>query len=266
MLKFFACLFMLIDHIGFTFFPGALWIRAIGRLAFPIFAWYIAIGFGRTRNQWRYLLRLLIFGLISQLPFALLFHNATFQEPSSFIEGTNVLFTFVFALLAMMLLQESLNKPVHQRILYWIGAVGVAYAAEICKTDYGFYGVLFVLMFYLVKHRGLQVLFAVLLTGVFILLMPMHPIQILSVLAIPFTMIPWSEKKNLTAKDSWPEKKDLPAKDFWPEKKDLTARGTWSEKKDLRAKDFWPYKTKRLVFYAFYPVHILLLWIVTMLS
>ncbi|PLX28988.1 MAG: hypothetical protein C0604_10235, partial [Clostridiales bacterium] len=37
--KFLACVFMLVDHVGYIFFPGLIFMRAIRRLAFPIFAW-----------------------------------------------------------------------------------------------------------------------------------------------------------------------------------------------------------------------------------
>lgn len=36
-LKLLAVVTMLIDHMGFTLFPHAVWMRAVGRLAFPHF-------------------------------------------------------------------------------------------------------------------------------------------------------------------------------------------------------------------------------------
>ena len=43
-LKLLAVVTMLIDHMGFTLFPHAVWMRAVGRLAFPIFCFLIAEG------------------------------------------------------------------------------------------------------------------------------------------------------------------------------------------------------------------------------
>ena len=43
-LKLLAMAAMLADHIGYLFFPQALWMRCVGRLAFPIFAFQVAEG------------------------------------------------------------------------------------------------------------------------------------------------------------------------------------------------------------------------------
>lgn len=53
-LKMLALITMTIDHIGFIFFPPVWWLRAIGRLAFPIFAYMIAEGCRYTRHRMRY--------------------------------------------------------------------------------------------------------------------------------------------------------------------------------------------------------------------
>ena len=49
-LKILAMVTMLIDHVGYMFFPGQMIYRTIGRLAFPIFAYQIAIGYSKTSN------------------------------------------------------------------------------------------------------------------------------------------------------------------------------------------------------------------------
>ena len=45
LLKIIAAVTMLIDHAGLMLFPQATWMRAVGRLAFPLFAFCIAEGF-----------------------------------------------------------------------------------------------------------------------------------------------------------------------------------------------------------------------------
>ena len=63
-LRLFAACIMLLDHTGVAFFPHALWLRCAGRLAFPIFAFYLAQGFGHTATRGRYLLPLLLLALL----------------------------------------------------------------------------------------------------------------------------------------------------------------------------------------------------------
>lgn len=93
LLKLLALATMLVDHIGYMYFPKEVLFRIIGRLAFPIFAYQIAIGYSHTRNLKKYTLRLSLFALLTQLPYS--FFNPELQfNPLHF----NVLFTFVIAI------------------------------------------------------------------------------------------------------------------------------------------------------------------------
>jgi len=73
MLKLIAILTMLLDHIGYVFFPQEEWLRWIGRLTMPIFGYAIARGYHYTSNRKRYLIQLAILAVVSQLPFMFLF-------------------------------------------------------------------------------------------------------------------------------------------------------------------------------------------------
>ena len=68
-LKLLAVLCMTVDHIGAEIFPQLTWLRIVGRLAMPIFAFMIAEGCVHTRNKGLYLLRLAGVALICQLVF-----------------------------------------------------------------------------------------------------------------------------------------------------------------------------------------------------
>ena len=66
-LKLLAMVTMTLDHIGVALFPGALWLRMVGRLAMPIYAWMIAEGCVHTKNRRNYLLQLGGMALLCQL-------------------------------------------------------------------------------------------------------------------------------------------------------------------------------------------------------
>ncbi|MBU4031120.1 conjugal transfer protein TraX, partial [Patescibacteria group bacterium] len=64
---------MVADHVGFLFFPHILWLRIIGRISLPIFAFLIGEGYEKTSNVKKYFFRLAIFALISFVPHYFLF-------------------------------------------------------------------------------------------------------------------------------------------------------------------------------------------------
>ena len=94
-LKLIACLSMLIDHIGYVFFPYEEAFRIVGRIAMPIFAFFIGEGCLHTRDRRKYLLRLLVLALICQSVYI----------AESIITGSNnglylnILFTFSFSII-----------------------------------------------------------------------------------------------------------------------------------------------------------------------
>lgn len=71
MLKTIACISMLIDHIGYILFPQIAVLRYIGRLAMPIFAFFIGEGCLHTRDRKKYFLRLFSLGMVCQAVYVL---------------------------------------------------------------------------------------------------------------------------------------------------------------------------------------------------
>ncbi len=95
-LKLIAIITMFIDHIGYFILPEIRDLRVIGRIAFPIFAYMIAMGYIHTSNRKTYAKRLFLFGLISQ-PFYMLFSvkfDPFFINPFAF----NVMFLLLLGL------------------------------------------------------------------------------------------------------------------------------------------------------------------------
>ena len=55
-IKLLAAVLMVIDHIGAIFFPQIVWLRCVGRISFPLFAYMLAVGCKYTRNKVYHLL------------------------------------------------------------------------------------------------------------------------------------------------------------------------------------------------------------------
>lgn len=136
-LKIIAVIAMTIDHIGYAFFPKLSILRIIGRIAMPIFAFQIALGFKHSKNRKNYIYRMLAFSLISQIPFILM----TSIQTSEF--KLNIGFTFLFALLILYSLEEV--KPIWGKMLC---LVPIFIAAYFLNYDYYLFGISLVIIFY----------------------------------------------------------------------------------------------------------------------
>lgn len=151
-LKIIACIAMVIDHVGAVFYPHMEIFRIIGRLAFPIFAFFIAEGFFHTRSVKKYLARLGACAVVFQIPdwFSRIY-SAVFNVPGFGVNYKfNIFATLFFGLLAILLYDRFKAKSVW---LSWALAATVAVTAEITGADYGAYGVLYITVFYLTREN-----------------------------------------------------------------------------------------------------------------
>ena len=137
-LKIIALVFMFIDHAGKMCFPTVPEMRMLGRIAFPIYAWCMIVGFHYTRSVPKYLLRILITGLVSQ-PLYMLALNHTWKQP-------NIFLTLFLGLCALWGIREK--KYLSQ---IWAPAAAMA-AAILVGADYGWRGVLLFIMLYAVQE------------------------------------------------------------------------------------------------------------------
>ena len=147
-LKLLAMAAMLVDHMGYLLFPTAMWMRYVGRLAFPIFAFQIAEGWYRTHDREKYTLRLLICAVVSEVPFDLAFSGTPVDAGYQ-----NILWTFFIAAAALWAadaLQERLRLPLPLAALC-AGAAGYL-LGEALRSDYFGPGVLTVLVFALCRQ------------------------------------------------------------------------------------------------------------------
>ena len=148
-LKLIAICTMLIDHMGYTLFPGVMWLRCVGRVAFPIFCFLIAEGCVYTHDRKKYAARLLVFALLSEIPFNLM-NSGMIWDPYD----QNVLWTLLLGALVCWLMDWALKKCTPLSFML-TGAVMLAayWLLEIGNTDYGGWGMLLVAAFYGV-HRA----------------------------------------------------------------------------------------------------------------
>lgn len=128
--------------------------RNVGRLAFPIYCFFLVEGLKYTRNQWKYLTRLVIFAFLSEIPFDLLFNNAVLEFRSQ-----NVYFTLAVSLAVMIGLKE-LDQRIRRRwaspaagllaSILGLAAIGAGcLLAAFLRTDYSYRGVLCTVIIYL---------------------------------------------------------------------------------------------------------------------
>ena len=142
-LKIIAALTMLVDHLGLSFFNNFWLLRLIGRIAFPIFAFFIAEGWKHTSNRKKYVLNLLICALISQIPYGFL-HN---------FWNLNIIFTFLVAIFCIFMIENYQKHSILYLIcLTLIGSLAV-FSMFFNFLDYGFFGVLLVIVFYFFKGK-----------------------------------------------------------------------------------------------------------------
>ena len=130
-------------------FPELPWLRYIGRLSMPIYAFLLAEGYRKNAGFGRYALRLALFAVLSEVPYDLLFQGKVLE-----FSRQNILFTLLTALLVLRLLDLSAKK---RNIFLFIGALLLAAVPYFLHFSYGMYGVLAVLTFFLLqKYRGID--------------------------------------------------------------------------------------------------------------
>lgn len=132
-----AVVCMLVDHMGVVFFPGHQWMRVVGRIAFPLFAWGVAIGAEHTRDIGKYAMRMLLMAVISQ-PFFMGGLNHSLTE-------FNIFATLFLGLVAIWGLKE------HKE---WMTVIALL-LANVLTMDYGIRGVFFILLLWATRNNPL---------------------------------------------------------------------------------------------------------------
>ena len=145
-----AMTFMLMDHLWATLLSSQMWLTHVGRLAFPIFAFLAVEGYFHTRSFKRYALRMLLFAVLSEVPFDLMYGGTVFYPVHQ-----NVIWTLLLGLLGIRLMEAARAKG--KRWLYVLTCAAVVVLGFALGTlgmvDYYGAGVLTVFAFYFFRER-----------------------------------------------------------------------------------------------------------------
>lgn len=169
-LKMIAIVAMLIDHVGAVLLPKYMILRVIGRIAYPIFAYTLVEGFLHTHDVKKYMMRMGILALVSEVPFDLAFSGTPLE-----FGHQNVFFTLFLGLLMLYLLLKAPTK-----LSGFLLVLAVLLLSDFLRTDYSSMGLLMILWFYVFRNRKLIKILGMILINVFL----MGYIQVYAVFAL----------------------------------------------------------------------------------
>ena len=189
-LKIIAMVCMLIDHIGAGILEQIymttadidlaqkirdidLVFRGVGRIALPIFAYQIAVGMIYTKSKIKYIRRLAIFSVVSEIPFNLIACRKLFD-----FSHQNVMITLLLGALAIWGIEWFSKESKWKRAIFNTTLVTVlSIVAELLHTDYGAKGVIIVAVIYIIKTEsdyansadGITLMAAIFMVEVFVI-------------------------------------------------------------------------------------------------
>lgn len=201
-LKLIALITMTIDHIGLILFPDAIFLRIIGRIAFPIFAFFIAEGCRYTKNKTKYLLLMLGVGLFSQLFVGAFLH----------FYKLNILFTFSFSIILIYIyqgIQTAIQKHNKKLACILIGLFVIYLSVLVIlffphihlsnfTVDYGFFGIM--LPFIVSLHSNKYIQLALFFIGLLLVSIFLGGIQYYGLISIIPIMLYNGERGRIKLK------------------------------------------------------------------
>lgn len=150
-LKLIAIITMSFDHTGNVMIGHFSWMNLIGRIAFPLFIFQLLEGYKHTKNFKKYLIRMILFAVIAQIPFMMFL--STYQDD---IGGLNIFFTLSLGLLSIYCFDKIPNK-----MIGFIGSAAFIFLGELLKVDYGSFGVALIFIMYLLRTFHNKTIFTI---------------------------------------------------------------------------------------------------------
>lgn len=150
-LKWIAIITMVIDHIGMVFFPDVILLRIIGRMSFVIFSFLLVEGFLHSRDVLKYIKRLSIWAIISEVPFDYAFTGNAFDPNSQ-----NIFFTLLSGLISIYIISTPISSWLKLAFISIIILV-----STILRFDYNILGLLQIISFYILRNHVRWIKFSV---------------------------------------------------------------------------------------------------------
>ena len=165
-LKYMAFLSMLLDHVNNSMITPYLdgkgpllhvsnVLSILGRVAFPLFMFFLVEGFFKTRSRKKYLINLLIFAILSEVPFDLFTSRELFNK-----NWNNMMFTLALSLATIWIVDEIKGRLAKKSKALWYGA-SVLVVAVMCAVamffslDYDYHAIIVAYLFYLFYEKPL---------------------------------------------------------------------------------------------------------------
>lgn len=155
-LKLIAIIAMTSDHFGKIIFPQIVEFQIIGRIAFPIFAYCVVVGYLYTSSFKNYIFRLLIFGTTVQVVYMII----GYFDYGNVVDDVwllNIFFTLVMGALAVVCIDK---KKI-------IGLVVIIIASIFLNFDYGLYGILLMPLIYIFRKN---IKLSIIIIGLYLLI------------------------------------------------------------------------------------------------
>ena len=169
-LKYIAFLSMLVDHVNkaliYHFLSGEGILQRIsdafdilGRIAFPLFAFFLVEGFFKTGNRKKYLASLLIFGIISEIPFDMALSGVFFE-----LNSNNIMFTLALMLITIWTIDILKEKMQNMSKYTWYPVsfviVGImCIISMVTGLDYEYHAIMIGYLFYIFYNKRVFAIF-----------------------------------------------------------------------------------------------------------
>ena len=195
-LKIIAIITMIIDHIGYYFnflFNIEVYVilRAIGRIAMPIFTFLIVEGYFHTKDLRKYIYRISIIAIITQSIFIII--EGIFKENSYNISGTlNILFSFINLLVLFKLFENIIIKNnIISKFIFTIYILAIYLLYKHIEFDYGLYVIIIGTIMYISKKYIKDDIISngIIIVSILIYSCYRSSIYFFTILAIPFILL-----------------------------------------------------------------------------